>query len=411
MSRDVRLRGPVLDALTGLRFFVALHVLVFHVFPWASWRARGVGSASLSPLLSAVAGCGHVAVSLFFILSGFILTYVHSDSVRGRAARYSFYVGRFARIYPTYLIGLALIAPFYFVHTARTEGVAQLAKGASAVLLLVQAYVPSLALVWNPPAWSLSDEALFYALFPPLALLLVPCRRSTAIAAGLLAYAFCLALPLAYLAFRPDGAVETSSASSGFWIDVLRYDPLVRFPEFVIGIVLGRLYLDDRVRRLLDASAAALSMAAALALILVFSRSFAIPYPLLHNGLLAPLFALLVLSLAVGRGPLAAVLSTRPIVALGDASYALYILHVPLIVYWAKVTRFAFAGRPLRPATSVFLDCAFVVVAVAASLICHRYAELPLRDRVRATWSGYRSSVPSDSTRTSTSSVSPPPPT
>src|SRR5436853_4220175 len=56
----------------------------------------------------------------------------------------------------------------------------------------------------------------------------------------------------------------------------------------------------------------------------------ALPYLLLHNGLVDPLFALLIYSLASGEGPLAALLSLPAMVVLGEASYALYIVHIPL---------------------------------------------------------------------------------
>src|SRR5580692_706075 len=163
---------PNLRALTGLRFLAALQVLIFHCTNWPAWSRHA--------LLRNVAGCGYVAVSLFFILSGFILTYVHGAR-NEPLDRTDFYVNRFARIYPAYLFGLLLVAPFYFVHTLRHEGPARLFGSALAVLTLVQAYVPSLALLWNPPAWSLSDEALFYALFPAIAPAVVARRKSVAI--------------------------------------------------------------------------------------------------------------------------------------------------------------------------------------------------------------------------------------
>ena len=101
-----------------------------------------------------------------------------------------------------------------------------------------------------------------------------------------------------------------------------------------------------------------------------------IPYPILHNGLLVPAFVLLILTLASGRGPLAALLATRPLVALGEASYSLYILHVPLMILWLKGLGHVAQGRLIgRPACTA----AFLVAAVAASLLCHRYIERPLQ--------------------------------
>jgi peptidoglycan/LPS O-acetylase OafA/YrhL len=389
-------------------------VLVFHCIPWGTWQSHR--------FLRNVAGSGYVAVSLFFVLSGFILTYVHASPGRASLDRPDFYVNRFARIYPTYLLGLALIAPFYVVHTIRVEGFARLAEGAFAVLVLLQAHVPSLAMAWNPPAWSLSDEAFFYALFPAMVGRLVRSRRSVAAGVGLACFAASLLAPLVYLGLALDGpaSANVTSDSHGFWLNALRYEPIVRLPEFVVGVVLGRLYLDDEVRRRCDAHAALGAAASVVAIAAVLACSSAIPYPLLHNGLLAPLYALLIVALAAGRGPLASVLASRPLVSLGEASYALYIIQIPLLVLWLKTAAFVAGERASLPAVSAASQIGFLFFAVAASLASHKYVEIPLRDRLRATWAAkrrsrslrdQRSSPPSDSTRTSTSSVSPPPPT
>jgi peptidoglycan/LPS O-acetylase OafA/YrhL len=366
---------PHLRALTGLRFLAAFQVLVFHCTSWSRWTRHA--------LLRNVAGCGYVAVSLFFILSGFILTYVHG--ARNKPLdRTDFYVNRFARIYPAYLFGLLLVAPFYFVHTLRHDGPARLVESVAAVLALVQGYVPSLALVWNPPAWSLSDEALFYALFPAIALWLVARRRTVAVGVGLASYALSLAIPLAYIVLSPDGPTPATPDSRGFWLGVLRYGPMVRLPEFVMGIVLGRLFLDDDFRRAWDARSVAGSIVAVLAIGAVLATSPSIPYPLLHNALLAPVFALLIVSLAAGRGPLAALLGTSLFVTLGEASYSLYLIHVPLQIIWAKSVAVVMNPWLTSPAAQHTSTVMFLVTAVGASVVTHRFIEIPLRDAVRS---------------------------
>ena len=73
------------------------------------------------------------------------------------------------------------------------------------MIALVQAYVPSWAMAWNPPGWSLSAETFFYVLFPWIAARLSSCRKSTALAAGGLSYGLSLILPLAYEHLAPDG--------------------------------------------------------------------------------------------------------------------------------------------------------------------------------------------------------------
>jgi peptidoglycan/LPS O-acetylase OafA/YrhL len=356
-----------------LRFVAGFQVLVFHCAEWQSWRGP--------ELVRNVAGSGYVAVSLFFVLSGFILTYVHGTSGDRPLERGEFYLARFARIYPVYALGLVLAAPFFIGHALRTQGGASLPLQCGAVLTLVQAHVPSLAMSWNPPAWSLSAEAFFYLLFPVLAPPIVRCRPGLAWGIGAASYAACLAVPLAYLALTHGAGAPATYESAGFWLDAIRYSPVVRLPEFVMGIALGRSWLDPRTRGWIEERASVLSLAAAGVLLVTLGAGSRIPYVLLHNGLLAPVFAALIAALAAGRGPLARVLSTASAVALGEASYSLYILHVPLLMIAHK----ALAANDALFESPAF-RAVFMVVAVGASLVCHRYFEVPMRRVARDAW-------------------------
>ncbi len=51
-----------------------------------------------------------------------------------------------------------------------------------------------------------------------------------------------------------------------------------------------------------------------------------VPYAIIHDGLLMPLFGCIILGLA-GKNPLARALGVRPLVFVGEASYCLYLLH------------------------------------------------------------------------------------
>jgi peptidoglycan/LPS O-acetylase OafA/YrhL len=354
-----------------LRFFAALQVLVFHCTRWPSWPDH--------PFARNIAASGYVAVSMFFVLSGFILTYVHAGRDARPLDRRAFYANRFARIYPAYGFALALIAPFFIVHTIRIDGVVSFLKGAVAVPTLVQAWVPSLAMAWNPPAWSLSVEAFFYLLFPLVIPALMACRPSLAASLAVACYGACLVAPLVYLLLAPDGPAPATHESMTFWLNALRYNPAIRFPEFVIGIVLGRWYLEGHVQRVLGGGAALWSALSVGTLVLALSRAPTLPYPLVHNGLFTPIIALLIATLAIGRGPVAALLGTRPLVALGDASYSLYVLHVPLLVFWSKAVGHL-TSEGFR--ASAYSTGAFLVCAVLASLLCHRFVEGPLRERL-----------------------------
>jgi peptidoglycan/LPS O-acetylase OafA/YrhL len=116
------------------------------------------------------------------------------------------------------------------------------------------------------------------------------------------------------------------------------FAPIARLPEFVMGMYLGWC-LRRRPLRLGSSRAAALEFATLLLLVLalVILGSHASRRAWLDSGLMAPLFLMFVTVLASGMGPFARLLSTRPLQVLGDASYALYILQEPVLIWTAKL--------------------------------------------------------------------------
>jgi peptidoglycan/LPS O-acetylase OafA/YrhL len=100
---------------------------------------------------------------------------------------------------------------------------------------------------------------------------------------------------------------------------------------------------------------------------------------LLHNGLLTPVFAVMIYGLALEGGLLARGLA-RPFMALlGDATYALYILHFSIIWYLMVILAIA-RGRLMSP-TTFLLACLFVGVLLA--IPTYRYFEIPMRRVIR----------------------------
>ena len=362
---------PSLRALTGIRFLAAYHVVLFHCTDWVHWT---------NPWARSFVGSGYVAVSLFFVLSGFILTYTHCGEEPPKPiALRPFYVSRFARIYPVYAVGLLLMAPFFVVAHLRKGDLTNLAVEGLAVLTLIQAYFPRIALAWNVPAWSLSAEAFFYLVFPLLAPIVVRSRTGVAVGTAILAWTFSVGACILYITVQPDGVPVSTSEVIGFWINLLKYSPILRLPDFVIGIVAGRLFLDRRVRTALAPHAPWMSFAVAGLVLAVLVTAERIPYVMLHNGLLSPLFAVLVIALAFGTGPLARALSIKVMGTLGEASYSLYILHLPLLI----LTLTAMKRLLGAPAAGYAFVIAFQIAIVLLSVVCFRQIEIPMRDRVR----------------------------
>ena len=191
-------------------------------------------------------------------------------------------------------------------------------------IFLVQTWSLRMVSFFNVPAWSIASEAFFYLVFPWVFLRLRPSSRTSAwlLVAGL--WLLALIPPAIGLAFYPVGSWHEGEGMFAFWV---RRSPLFALPEFLAGVSLAWLYLlyPTRARY---AGAMVLTAAALLAAALYFAD--ALPALALHNGLLIPLYALLLLGLAQlsrQRSALARVLASPPLVLLGEASYALYLTH------------------------------------------------------------------------------------
>jgi peptidoglycan/LPS O-acetylase OafA/YrhL len=372
-------RRDRLGALTGLRFAAALGILLFH------YGAPLV--AGLPQWVERVRTGGHVWVGLFYVLSGFVLAWANPQPM-GPAERRTFYVARFARLYPAYLLGFVLIAPFAL---ERWQGggpvaVAKAAIVATACLVLLQAWATPLARLWNPPGWSTSAVASFYAAFPFLAARLARLSRRGLALSALGAWAASLAFPLLYLALRPDGEISPAALTweEPFWLEALKFHPVARAGEFAFGVALGLLH-----RRGLDLGrAGGVAAAAALAAVVALLAWGGAPYVLVHNGLAIPLFAVALLGLAPGGGGAANLLASPAAKALGDASFALYALQEPLWL-WAR----RLVAEDSRAAPSAAFVAGFAAFAIAVSVIVSRSLERPARRALRAML-GERSRAP-----------------
>ena len=363
-----------LDALTGLRFLAALHVVCIHFFPWA-WMA------SPGPVRNIVTS-GFVAVSFFYVLSGFILTYTHAGDAPSPSGRRAFYVARIARIAPVYYLALLGALPFFVSATLKRGHVARALLEAVSLLTFTNAYDPRLAMaLWNPAAWSLSVEAFFYALFPfvvPMVLRQPP-RRALVLMGAM--WLVSIAPPCLLLLSSADPRVDPDGPFTFFGL--IRYNPFFRLPEFIAGCALGSIFRRQPERPRGVAGVAAFAGAA---LLVVLAAADRIPYMLLNStGLLVPLYAALIFALAYGQGLLAKVLGSAVLVRLGEASYSLYTLQFATWFWLSKLaTTLGHGAQPGSPGFFVF----YLLITLAVTLVVHQTVEIPLRTWVRRVLGG-----------------------
>jgi peptidoglycan/LPS O-acetylase OafA/YrhL len=304
-----------LNALTGLRTFAAINIVLFH---FSDPHKFGF----LAPVINA----GYASVSFFILLSGFVLAYNYAGRARaGELDRVRFWKARFTRLYPIYLLSLLLSwRMFPGEYGAHTHAMFWI--GVALTPLLLQGWIPSIATFLNTPAWTMSAESSYYGVFPWLA----SWKRPVAFMPHLLKMAgiwFLGMLPGAlYILFNPDGIAHPDRWSYGPWLQALKYTPYTHFASFIFGVMLAN--LDEMIPRRSQLRLW-LGLAGFAGLFGLLELGPIVPYALIHDGLLMPLFGCIVLGLA-GQNLLSSGFGLPPLVFVGEASYCLYLLHFSL---------------------------------------------------------------------------------
>lgn len=333
-------------ALTGLRFVLALWVILHHL-TGPGQHLDAAARALPHPLYALVRG-GYLAVTTFFVLSGFVLARSYSAERWTRRTLLAYATGRIARVYPIYLLSLAVVAPFIAAdQTAGKSGYL------AAHFALLQGWLGHIPVNWNTPAWSLSCEIFFYAAFPLLAIPLARAGWRGTIAAA----------AVAVVLTRVLWAIGVSD----------EIKPLIHTSDFLMGIAASRAFGLLRARGTVPHGAWWYVPAFLASGALIAWPEF-LPPRVDLNTALRPLNAALLIGLASGGGFAARILALRPTVFLGKASYAMYILHIPLMWWYLRWTR-------------EFSAAVYIGAVIALSAIVYRVIEEPanryLRGRAR----------------------------
>lgn len=369
------MRSGEIKALTGLRFFAAIWVVLFHFRPLLAQAVPDVSSA-LAPVLDS----GAQGVDLFFILSGFVLAWNYLDRMGpswSTRDTLHFLWMRLARVWPVYLVTLHLAA-LWIIFTLNVGHV----PAENADTLTATSYIRQLFLVqlwfqpyfdgssWDGPAWSISAEWLAYLTFGFLALVIFRLARATR-ARSLLLLAFATTLP----------PVMFLLASGQF------YTPWSWLPRILLQFTAGaiacaavrRLDPGDRTRML--AGAGSILLFGAIIGTLYWLDGHPIPGVMDSGGVVDLLFVPLVVMLSIGAGTLPALLSTRILVYGGQISFSLYMVHELVHTAWNWAAE-QFALVLASPAGPWWLTAIFAVTLACAALLYH-VVEEPARHWMR----------------------------
>ena len=358
-----------LKELTSIRFFAAIHVVLFH-----NIYLLGNNTQLVPSWLQRAIGFGYCGVTFFFILSGFILSYVYWNGLNQiNTSILAFYKARFSRIYPIYLLAFLIDLPrglFYFL---QSKSFGKIFITSFSYLTMLQSWHPRLVAAWNSPAWSISTEVFFYILFPFVIPLVFKIKKNSLCLIGLYIHPMIIYFIMTQI-FHLD-------LESGFYETLWRCFPLIRVSEFLIGIFLAKFYLEKNSFVQLVQSKPQLFGRIFWFLIgisfVTISIDFSIPAEIFPKLILVPLFSLIILILATIEVPLNFLLNNKVNVFLGSASFALYMIHRPIQEYIKMIDMrlgLKFIGSSL---------VLYLFITILLSLIIYKVIELPTQRFLR----------------------------
>lgn len=361
-----------LYTLSSLRFFAAYAVVALHLLP----RWLGVSYWELPSIFTNFLGLAYIGMPFFYALSGFVLYYAyHNQSLSNSTEVITFLAKRFARLAPIFYFSLLLGAPFFLEKLTAEFGTD---KGMMKAVLyffgnlgFLSAWFPK-SLGFNFPTWSISVEMFCYLSFP-LWLKYIKKFSCQQASAGLsLCFFSGATIQLIGLFIFPE-LFKWPWSPGNLRIEVTDFfqlHPLVHAPEFIFGIFLARLWeiASEKKQRYADACLTFGS----LLLILVLQCGYRWPYLMMTSFLFLPIHALFIWGGAGKRGKWSKWLEHPFLILLGNSSYCLYALHIPLSYWYDKII-------PNQKYASILLFLFFIPFI---SVMVHLYAEKPLINRL-----------------------------
>ena len=349
-----------LDQITFTRFIAALTVVFFHY-------GQTIFPANV-PFLFENVTAGPIAVGYFYVLSGFIMAIAYYQVDKNQRVQFNktkYWIARFARIYPVYLLALLIIT------AAKIKSLGPEWETLPLHLFLLQSWIPGYPITLNTPGWSLSVEAFFYLCFP---FLLAWVYKSGIKSLSIFAISLWLITQIILL-------VQLSSeayAPKTLLHDFIYYNPLMHLNQFILGLVCGVALKTQKINNDSNNNEGRWLL---LSFVLMFALIWARPHLesligiklAFTNGLLAPIFLMVIIFLAKHKGALTKVFSYPLLILLGESSYSLYILQKPVYGIYDKLI----VPRIQLSETLHFYIFLFILIVI--SIASYKLFETPMR--------------------------------
>lgn len=343
----------MINSLVFIRFIAALIVINFHY---------GKNIFGLEHFYST----GQQMVTFFFVLSGFVLglSYIHRTYIDYR----KFIVSRVIKIAPLYFVGLILSVLMFYLSGKYID-----LQGLVYNILFIQALVPSYSLTFNYPAWFISTQMVLYLLFPFLILWHKRFNLSTTkwFVAVILFWFISQIVLIAILSSDYENKILIR--------DIVYYHPLSHLCSFILGIVGGIWFVNKKadITSYTNSTLVVIITFAILIFVLEYYRvlqaliMYQIPF---GASFFAIIFLAFVLSLASFGNQ--RIFSNPIMLLLGNASFAIYILHAPIHMAFEE-----FFGLDMKSLMDFTIYvCATIIIGIVAFI----YIEKKLATYIKA---------------------------
>ncbi|NVZ27717.1 acyltransferase [Pseudomonas gingeri] len=344
--------------LTGLRFIAALYVFLFHM--QINWPF------SPSGIVKKVIEQGAVGMSIFFILSGFLLAYQYADRYEDKK---DYFVKRIARIYPIYVIAALSTIPWMWRGEVFTAW--ETTSLVVTNIFVMQAWVPSYFNFWNNGgSWSISVEVFCYAILPFVAPWMSRLSSKRLAAFAVILYIWSV-MP------GQLGRIWPGLPFSFFYAL-----PAFRVSEFLLGVC-GFLAVQRGFR--FSRPNFAVVVILIVFVLLIKRRALGIQY-IGYNWMVMPVVVGLIISLCQSNGRISRALSSRVFVWFGKISYCFYSFQALVLLLLIKFHKNLVDAFPVFDMNWFLCIFAFVIL-VFLSALGHHFVEEPCRRKIQK-WAG-----------------------
>ena len=339
-----------LDQLTGLRYFAALMVFVSHL----KWN-------NSADFIKTIFNSGYVGVSFFFVLSGFVLSYSYQEKIIKEKIKFTKYIYlRLARLTPLHFATL-IVFNGLIIYTGEYNPLILFAN-----IAYLQSWIPNsfVYFSFNSPSWSLSNEMFFYSCFFFMAA--IPLIKLLKTAIGLLILILICATVVTI--FFDGSKLFGSYFTVAHWMFYIF--PGFRILEFICGMILFNLW------KLGYVSSSNFVVPAYLILILAMYFADIVPEAFRMSLFFLPVIFIFLCVHLQGDGLVNKFLKTKTMVLLGNASFAFYLIHQPLIrIFEKELARFGLGDFGFF----IISLTAITLLSIATYLTYEKWAENKLK--------------------------------